>query len=452
MESPELDRILKAMVEETFDPARWRASGALDDPSFGLLMALGQHLAEMRQLLQITAEINAGLTLDEVLDRVYDGFRRLIPYDRIGVALVDEAGLMVRSRWARSEAGPLRLKTGFTAPLAGSSLAAIIATGQPRILNDLEAYLNDHPDSASTRLIVAEGFRSSLTCPLTAMNRPVGLIFFSSQQAGTYADMHVEIFLRIAGALSVIVEKSRLYQYLIELNELKNKFLGIAAHDLRSPINIIKSYATLILEGYLGAMADKQRAFLVKISDSCDRMLQLINDLLDISAIEAGRLELRPVQLNPGEWLQKLIPALESLAARKTITLQVEIESGLPMVMFDPDRLGQVVDNLVTNAIKFSFPQTTIRIRVSREAQEWVLSVADQGQGIPENELPRLFADFGKTSVKPTGGEKSTGLGLAIVRRIIEAHGGRLTVVSRVGEGSLFSARLPLGSPSSTSS
>lgn len=426
-------------------PAGEDEIGQLGQALTDLGQALAGQLDQVRMLSQVTAQINAGLTLDEVLNQVYETFRPIVPYDRIGFSLLEEDGQVVRARWARSNAPEIKLAGGFWAPLAETSLGQIAETGQPRILNDLQVYLQEHPESKSTRLIVAEGMRSSLTCPLIAMGKPIGFMFFSSVQPSTYRDAHVELFLQIAGQLAVIVEKGRLYQQLIELNQLKNKFLGIAAHDLRSPIGNIKSYAQLFLNDYLGEVSDQQREILVRMERICETMLTLINDLLDVSAIEAGHLELRPRQVALVEFLSECRAANAPLAKAKDMQLALDLAPDLPRVTMDPDRISQVIDNLVTNAIKYSRPGTVVTLRARRVDDEVAIAVQDQGQGIPAAEIPMLFTDFGRTSVRPTGGEKSIGLGLAIVKRIVEAHGGRVGVESRVGVGSTFEFTLPLG-------
>lgn len=419
--------------------------GQLGQALKDLGQALAGQLDQVRMLSQVTAQINAGLTLDEVLDQVYESFQLLVPYDRIGFSLLEEDGQVVRARWARSNAPEIKLGAGFWAPLAETSLGRIAETGQPRILNDLEAYVREHPGSKSTRLIVEEGMRSSLTCPLIAMGKPIGFMFFSSVQPCTYQDAHVEIFLQIAGQLAVIVEKGRLYQQLIELNQLKNKFLGIAAHDLRSPIGIIKNYTQLFLDDYLGEVTGQQREILERMERNCETMLTLINDLLDVSAIESGHLELRPRQVALADFLAECQAANAPLAKAKDMQLVLDLAPDLPTVTMDPDRISQVVNNLVTNAIKYSRPGTVVTLRARQVGDEAAIAVQDQGQGVPAAEIPKLFTDFGKTSVRPTGGEKSIGLGLAIVKRIVEAHGGRVGVESRVGVGSTFEFTLPVG-------
>lgn len=208
--------------------------------------ALGRALAELSKTLEekfeeaneisvlrkVTGKINEGLNLDEVLNYAFESFWPLIPYDRIGFSLLEQNGTVVRARWARSDAPVMKIERGYSAPLAGSSLQRILETGQPRILNDLRQYLAEHPRSESTRLIVEEGMRSSLTCPLVAMGKPIGFMFFSSMEPNTFKDAHVEIFLQIAGELSMIVEKARLYE---ELDQLKNKLQELAARGQKAP-------------------------------------------------------------------------------------------------------------------------------------------------------------------------------------------------------------------------
>ncbi|MCX7765833.1 MAG: GAF domain-containing sensor histidine kinase [Candidatus Sumerlaeia bacterium] len=406
-------------------------------------VTLKQKFDEAETLGRITEEINAGHTLDEILDLIYDSFHQLIPYDRIGVALIDNNG-MVHTRWGRSRAPQMLITPGYSAPLKGSSLETITKTGQPRILNDLEEYLRQHPDSDSTRRILAEGIRSSLTCPLIIKGKPIGFIFFSSMRPYTYKNVHVGIFQKIATQLALIVEKGRLYQELAELNQIKNRFLGMVAHDLRQPIGVIKGFLGLILGGFVGEVDESQRHYLSIMNRSCETMLTLIDDLLDISAIASGRLVLEPQPVDLHQFLKEYYKTNMILAKAKSINLELELEPSLPMVIMDPDRINQVLNNLLANAIKFSQPGTTIKIK-ARTAGDYVeVAVVDQGPGILPEEMNMLFDIFTRTSVRPTAGEKSTGLGLAIAKQIVEAHGGKISVHSQVGAGSTFTFTLPI--------
>lgn len=181
-----------------------------------LAQTLEQRFEAMSRLASVTAKVNTGIMLGEVLNHVYESFRPLLPYDRIGCALLEGGGRMVRAIWARSECPVAGLPVGYAAALEGSSLQTILDTGQPRILSDLDAYLLEHPASDSTRRIVSEGLRASLTCPLIAMGKPIGFIFFSSAVTGTYDNNHSDLFTQLAGQLAVIVEKARLYEQLLD--------------------------------------------------------------------------------------------------------------------------------------------------------------------------------------------------------------------------------------------
>lgn len=403
-------------------------------------------LAEMRALSRLIARINAGITLDEVLDHVYESFTNVIPYDRIGCALLEDGGAVLRSRWARSDTAAIKLKAGFCAPMKGSSLQGSIESGEPRILNDLERYLREHPGSKPTKLIVEEGVRSSLTCPLIVRGKPIGFLFFSSRETDTYRDAHVDVFLQIANQLSTTIEKSRLYDKLLELNESKNRFLGIAAHDLRQPLTIIIGFAGLLEEMIARNPPQECRTAVKKISASARGMLVLINDLLDVSAIESGKLRLDPRPIDFGAFLAETVEKYGIMAGAKSIKLEYEAVNALPGMNVDPERIEQVLSNLISNAVKFSHSGTKITVRGERRDGEVRVSVSDQGQGIPKDDLPKLFKEFSRTRVQPTANEKSTGLGLAIIKKLVAAHGGRIWVESEEGKGSVFTFSLPVKS------
>lgn len=181
---------------------------------------LNARFDELIHLLEISAELNRAMLLDDILARIYTFFRDVIPYDRIGCALIDSDQQTVTAYWAKfTYDNTPEITPGYSAPLAGSSLATIVETGKPRILNDLETYLAEHPESESTRRIVDEGIRSSLTCPLLADGKPVGFLFFSSREKGTYQHLHQEVFLYIATQVAHLIEKSRLYQQIVDLNQ-----------------------------------------------------------------------------------------------------------------------------------------------------------------------------------------------------------------------------------------
>ena len=230
------------------------------------------------------------------------------------------------------------------------------------------------------------------------------------------------------------------------LNAQKNQLLGMAAHDLRNPLGVIMTYAEFLAEEAADVLNEEQREFVANIKESSEFLLKMINDLLDISAIESGklRLDLAPVSL--AALLQRNIALNRVLAEKKQIHIELRLDADLPALPLDGGKIQQVLNNFLSNACKFSHPGTTVEVRLYQAGADAVISVRDQGQGIPAAELERLFKPFHKTSVRSTAGEQSTGLGLAIVRKIVAGHGGRVSVESEVGHGSTLSFTLPLSS------
>ena len=225
-----------------------------------------------------------------------------------------------------------------------------------------------------------------------------------------------------------------------KLNEIKNRFLGMAAHDLRNPLSSILGLSDLMLNIVLSE--EKKAEFIASINRVSRQMLQLVNDLLDVSVIESGHFDLRLKKHSLSVLAAERAELVVDSAKNKGIELNCELAE-LPEMLFDSDRIGQVVDNLLTNALKFSQSGTTVQLitRVASDSLE--LAVRDQGPGIPQEEIGKLFGAFKRLSAQPTGGEKSTGLGLSIVRKIVEAHGGEIRVESAVGSGSTFTLSLP---------
>lgn len=403
---------------------------------------------------RLATSTGSGVLLENVLEDVYNGFRDVIPYDRIGFSLIEDEA--VTARWARSDTERIRLGAGYSLPIAKTSLARILGAKRPRIINDLETYLEQHPRSQATRLLVAEGVRSSLTCPLFADGVAVGFLFFSSKQKGTYSAVHTRTFERIADQLSAVIEKGRLTSQLADradaieeqnrqlqdLNEAKNTFIGMASHDLRSPLATIQTAADLLDEAdYLAP--EERKMFIKDIRQQAGYMLTLVNELLDMAQIESGKLELRTETFDLSELLADAVKRHSLIAGPKHIQVTSKPSPKLP-VSADATRIRQVVDNLLSNAIKYSPSESSVEVSAVETSGRVRVSVRDRGPGIGAHDQARLFEYFETANARPTGGETSTGLGLAIARRMIEAHRGEIGVDSAIGQGSTFWFEIPL--------
>jgi len=227
---------------------------------------------------------------------------------------------------------------------------------------------------------------------------------------------------------------------LTALNKEKDHMIGIVAHDLRGPLGIIKMCHDVICENLTDTATQKE--FLGLINELTEKALRLIDDLLDVSAIETGQLVLENKVVPLKEFLDKVIRLNRRSAEKKGIQLELQYEDPDSWT-FDRQRIEQVLDNLLGNAFKYSHKDTTVRLVVELDEGRLYFKIFDQGQGIREEDMDKLFTAFQKTSTLPTGSEQSNGLGLSICKRIVELHGGIIQAQSVYGEGSCFSFWLP---------
>jgi len=233
---------------------------------------------------------------------------------------------------------------------------------------------------------------------------------------------------------------------LVELNRQRQRWLGIVAHDLRGPLGGVVAYTDLMLARDREMAPKERRECLELINTTVRQMVSQVNDLLDLTVIAQGRLVLQPTSRALAPLIEERLKLYRLQAEMKRQQFQSELAE-LPDFPFDANRITQVLDNLIGNAVKFSPSGSAIKVRLRQDgAMAWV-AVCDRGPGLPETELAWLFAEGVSGGLQPTGGEKSTGLGLAIARRIVEAHGGTLTAADRPGGGSCFEFALPLAGP-----
>lgn len=395
-----------------------------------------------RLMREVNQKLNASEDFDDILDFLFDAMAPIIPYHRIGIALVE--GDKLCSRWVRSKTPASHLRSGYCGPLAGSSLKEILDSGRPRIINDLVEYGRRKPESESTKLALKDGIRSSLTCPVYSGHIPIGIVFFSSFQPDTYKSEHIETYLEIADELSFLINHDRMRDEAQRGNSTRQN-VRMLLHDLRSPLGVIQGFLEFAQgEDWYEGLGSDAKSIFTTLQRNAVHMAELINELAELNQLNrpGGQVEFREVDIP--EFLYEVEMAGQEMASRKEIHFTLERASELPAkYFFDPVRIRRVLDNLISNAVKYSQRGTSLRVVVRFTKSRLYFDVIDQGQGIPESEFPVLFVEFGKTSVRPTEGESSSGIGLAIVKKIVEQHGGQISVVSEVGKGSNFIFWIP---------
>jgi two-component system sensor histidine kinase/response regulator len=256
-----------------------------------------------------------------------------------------------------------------------------------------------------------------------------------------------EVVARIRTHLSnqqLVEQQKLLVEQLSKANAAKDRFLGMCAHDLRNPLSSIRGLAELMVEDAIGPLSTEQKEIVQTIHGASQSMLQLVNELLDVATIEAGHLKLAKEPTSVVEIVERSVHLSNIEAAKKNTRIEMVKLSTDPMVDVDRNKIRQVVDNLISNAVKYSPRGSVITVLIHADATGAGFAVRDSGPGIPESERHKLFKDYGRLSSVPTGGEKSTGLGLAISRKIVEAHDGTIGVENIPGRGAEFVVRLPL--------
>ncbi len=290
--------------------------------------------------------------------------------------------------------------------------------------------------------------------PLTAEGGDIGLFFGVIKEEKQKVNQEILTLLSIViNTTSLAMENAILYSDIQKHNESLNelveektsqirRFLGIAAHDMRNPLSCIRGMADLFKEIYTEETSEDGMEMIHTISNTSALLLDLLNDILDMTTIDSGELQLRKSKEDLVEIIQSVANINKLTAERKNIQLEFTHTDVEETVFIDGLKVRQVIENLTTNAIKFSPQESTLKLHARMDGSQFYFQVKDEGPGIPEAERHLLFTEFGKTSVQPTGGESSTGLGLAISERIVKAHHGNIWVDCPESGGSEFNFSL----------
>jgi len=296
-----------------------------------------------------------------------------------------------------------------------------------------------HPNS--TKRIVATNalFAAAIWFVSEFLSRP-----YSNELIPIWnAFIRFTIFLSFGLLLNLLKERyakiEKINQKLKKLNDEKNKFIGIAAHDLKNPIGTISSFSQLLISDYSDKMDDEVKEMIGYIKELSTNSMHILNNVLDVSKIESGIIEIKKKRHDYVEFIKRHVFYNQMVANNKGIRLVIETSQENINFDFDENHLSEVINNLLTNAIKFSFKNSEIKIRISEIENNTIKTeIIDSGKGIPKDEHSKLFNYFQKTSTQPTAGEQSTGLGLAISKKIIIEHNGTIGVISEANKGSNF--------------
>jgi len=328
----------------------------------------------------------------------------------------------------------------------GSLFGRILLERKPVQIVDVLA----DPEYAMHELQKRAGFRTVLGVPLLRNGVPIGLLSVNRTTVRPFTDKQIELVTAFADQAAIAIENVRLFdeiqdksRQLEEASQHKSQFLANMSHELRTPLNAILGYTELMADGAYGEPSEKMLGILQRLEANGKHLLGLINDVLDLSKIEAGQLVLELSDYSVQDIAQTVRSTLEPLAADKKLAFKVEMAPELPPGHGDGRRLTQVLINLVGNAIKFT-DAGEVAIKAEAKNGSFHVSVRDTGPGISSADQARLFQEFQQADNAITKKKGGTGLGLAISKRIIEMHGGKIWVESQPGQGSTFAFTLPV--------
>jgi signal transduction histidine kinase len=409
-------------------------------------LELGRSVAELRALGEVSQAVNSTLDLQTVLDTIVTKATQLAGTETGAIYVYNPARreFELRATYGMSDDLIAAVKDQHIA-ISGAVDQATEA-GEPTQIADLST----EPTSPVNEIMLRAGYRARLIAPLVQSDDVVGALVVRRKAPGEFPRSTVDL-VKTFGAQSVLaIQNARLFTEIgeksrqLELaSQHKSQFLANMSHELRTPLNAILGYTELIIDNIYGEVPDKARTTLERIQSNGKHLLGLINDVLDLSKIEAGQLNLTLTDYSVKDVVHNVFGAVESLANNKKLALKVEIAPNLPPAHGDERRLTQVLLNLVGNAIKFT-DEGEVAIKASSANGSVTVAVRDTGPGISQADQAKIFEEFQQADSSTTKEKGGTGLGLAIARRIVEMHGGRLWVESEPGRGSTFSFTVPI--------
>ena len=407
---------------------------------------LAQSVEELRALGEVSQAVNSTLDLQTVLDTIVANAVQLSGTEAGAIYVFDEIRGEFRLRSTYGMTGELIASLKEHHIGLNDSVGEAAAKRAPVQIADLR----HEPPSELQDLILRAGYRALLVVPLLRADETVGALVVRRSQPGEFPKQTTDLLQTFAAQSVLAIQNARLFTEIEEksrqlevASQHKSQFLANMSHELRTPLNAVLGYTELIIDQIYGETPAKMRGVLDRIQANGKHLLGLINDVLDLSKIEAGQLALSLTDYSVKDVVHSVFAAVESLATEKRLDLKVNVPAGLPAAHGDERRLTQVLLNLVGNAIKFT-DSGEVEIKASAANGSYTVSVHDTGPGIDPTDQAKIFEEFQQADSSATKKKGGTGLGLAIARRIIEMHGGRLWVESSIGQGATFSFTVPV--------
>ncbi|HEY5982390.1 MAG TPA: response regulator [Anaerolineales bacterium] len=413
-----------------------------------------ERLQNQNERLSAAAEIGrlvtSSLDLDTIFNRAVNLLGERFGFSHAAVYLVEETGFNVVLREATGAAGAEMKARGHILPINSKSLVGKAAsTGEPVVVRDVAS------DPTYHRNPLLGDTLAECAIPLRVGNRIIGVLDIHSSTAGAFLAEDLSVLQILGDQVAVAIDNARSYQLaqqavreMRELDRVKTQFLANMSHELRTPLNSIIGFSRVILKGIDGPIADLQRQDLTAIYNSGQHLLGLINDMLDLAKIEAGKMDMTFEETDVAEIITAVMSTADGLVKDKPIRLTQRLPDLLPTVRADPIRVRQVLLNLLSNAAKFT-EEGEIIVEAAKELdaagmEQVVVRVTDTGPGIAEADQAKLFQAFSQVDDSPTRRTGGSGLGLSISQQLIQLQGGRIGVQSEVGKGSTFYFSLPV--------
>jgi GAF domain-containing protein/anti-sigma regulatory factor (Ser/Thr protein kinase) len=409
---------------------------------------LARSVDELTTLREVGQAVSSTLDLATVLDTIVARAVALTGADAGGIYRYRKSDRQFRLGTVRG------FDEELVAQIRGQRIREEETTALRRAINERVpvqlADLEAAPRFPLRDLAVAAGFRAALIVPLVGADRVFGVLSIQKKTAGEFPESTVKLMQTFASQSVLAIQNARLFREVEEqgralalASQHKSQFLANMSHELRTPLNAVLGYAELLADGIYGELTPKARGVLERVQSNGKHLLGLINDVLDLSKIEAGQLTLAIDDYAMPAVVHSVVSATESLAKAKGLSLVTSVPRVLPLGRGDERRLTQVLLNLVGNAIKFT-ERGSVGIEVKLANNRFELAVKDTGPGIAKADQARIFEEFQQVDSSSTRQKGGTGLGLAISKRIVEMHGGAITVDSEPGKGSTFLVVVPV--------